>query len=476
MRLAPRGTQANRVAAAADELRNSEASRLAHSLFSIEELRSLSPRDFENVIARLFKRLGYQVEQTPFVNDGGRDLILTKDGQKFLAECKRYKDGNTSGRPDLQKFYAAILADAAVSGFFVTAGGFSKEAKAYARTVPITLVDQHDLKRMMFQSSPEATDDYSSMCLQCSETVHHQLRKPQTIKCPNGHQVAPTLNIELVVAMSASARRGTTEYEKIERRKRKAIKALSDLSEAAAEKSPQPVGPSDQLAETPEAAIPYYSRACSYANKGRHDLALAEFDRAIALAPKKPVYFIDRGTVYLNRRDYDRAISDLDEAVRLDRTNARAFWKRGQAYACKLDLDRAIADYDEAIKLDPKFADAFFRRGIAFAALQNHERALLDYDEAIRLDPQSSQAFSMRGSSYRLKGDYDSAIADCNQAIVLDAKNELAFFSRGAIYEEKGQCAWALADYDEAIRLHPNFELAIDRRARLRLREEDNAE
>jgi hypothetical protein len=82
-----------RMAAAADDLQRSEASRLEKLLLSIEELRSLSPWDFENVIARMFERMGFAVQQTPKVNDRGRDAILIKDGKKFLLECKKYGEG-----------------------------------------------------------------------------------------------------------------------------------------------------------------------------------------------------------------------------------------------------------------------------------------------------------------------------------------------------------------------------------------------
>jgi restriction endonuclease Mrr len=133
----------NRIAAAADKLQRDETSRLDKLMLSIEELRSLSPRDFENIVARMFERMGFTVKQTPFVNDGGRDAILTKDGKKFLLECKRYKDGSVSGRPDLQKFHSAITTDDAVSGFFVTAGGFSKDAITFSKIGRIDLVDQY---------------------------------------------------------------------------------------------------------------------------------------------------------------------------------------------------------------------------------------------------------------------------------------------------------------------------------------------
>jgi hypothetical protein len=153
----------------------------------------------------MFERLGYEVEQTPYRNDHGRDAILTKDGKKFLVECKRYGKDTTVGRPDLQKFHSAITTDGAVSGFFVTSNRFTSDAREFCSNPPIKLIDANQLVRMMFESKPTAGDDdtYRSMCHQCEEIVNHRLRAPRSVRCRNGHEVVPTLTLELVLSASA---------------------------------------------------------------------------------------------------------------------------------------------------------------------------------------------------------------------------------------------------------------------------------
>src|SRR5262249_14697695 len=75
------------------KLRDAERARLAKCLVpSIEELRLLTWQQFEDQVARMFERMGYLVEQTPYVKDHGRDAILKKNGAKFLLECKRYAE------------------------------------------------------------------------------------------------------------------------------------------------------------------------------------------------------------------------------------------------------------------------------------------------------------------------------------------------------------------------------------------------
>ncbi len=74
----------------ANELRRREQLRLAKLLVpSLKKLRKLNPYRFEYLVADMFKRLGYAAEQTPYSNDHGRDMILSKGGRKV---CRRVQE------------------------------------------------------------------------------------------------------------------------------------------------------------------------------------------------------------------------------------------------------------------------------------------------------------------------------------------------------------------------------------------------
>lgn len=56
---------------------------------------NLTPREFELLIASLYKHLGYETEVTPATRDGGKDIIAKikrEDGNEIVyVECKLYK-------------------------------------------------------------------------------------------------------------------------------------------------------------------------------------------------------------------------------------------------------------------------------------------------------------------------------------------------------------------------------------------------
>ena len=52
-------------------------------------LREMDPRDFEKLTCRLYERMGYNVEATPYSGDGGADGLLRKDGELTILQAKR---------------------------------------------------------------------------------------------------------------------------------------------------------------------------------------------------------------------------------------------------------------------------------------------------------------------------------------------------------------------------------------------------
>jgi len=71
----------------------------------------LPPRRFEELIAHVFERFGYDVELTAQSRDGGYDISAVRRAEtdlRLLIECKRYTPPNKVGRPILQRLVACI--------------------------------------------------------------------------------------------------------------------------------------------------------------------------------------------------------------------------------------------------------------------------------------------------------------------------------------------------------------------------------
>lgn len=114
----------------------------------------LSWQQFEHLIGEAFRRQGYSITETGGSGpDGGVDLILRKNTEKYLVQCKHWRSLKV-GVPVVREFFGAMAAEGAVGGYVVTSGQFTAEAKAFAEGRNIKLIDGTGLKRLMARHNP----------------------------------------------------------------------------------------------------------------------------------------------------------------------------------------------------------------------------------------------------------------------------------------------------------------------------------
>ncbi len=124
--------------------------------------------------------------------------------------------------------------------------------------------------------------------------------------------------------------------------------------------------------------------------------ALADFDQALQLDPRRAEFYSDRGEAREEMGNVDDALRDLDQAVALDPRLARAYHCRAMVWRDKNDLNRAVADMTRAIEVDPQFAVAFANRGLIRLALGEEDKAERDFAESLRLDASLKQTLEQR--------------------------------------------------------------------------------
>jgi len=131
---------------------------------TIEELRKLNGTEFEEFVAHLFEKLGYKITLTGGTNDGGIDLIATKDGKKHFIQCKKYNNNQVSVGA-VRDFYGAISDNMKAEGHFITTSFFTLEAKKFAEGKPIDLIDQFRLLGLIkIANNQETKHDICPLC------------------------------------------------------------------------------------------------------------------------------------------------------------------------------------------------------------------------------------------------------------------------------------------------------------------------
>lgn len=104
-----------------------------------ESVFRLTPREFEELVAELLTRQGFDVELTSATRDGGKDLYaLKKSGlgtALYVAECKRYAPHRRVGIEVVQRLHGVVQAEKLTGGLVVTTSTFSRDAAKWQETV-----------------------------------------------------------------------------------------------------------------------------------------------------------------------------------------------------------------------------------------------------------------------------------------------------------------------------------------------------
>jgi tetratricopeptide (TPR) repeat protein len=191
----------------------------------------------------------------------------------------------------------------------------------------------------------------------------------------------------------------------------------------------------------------YNNRGSAYNVAGEHDLAIQDFDAAIALEPEYTIAFNNRGLAYESKGMYDLAISDFTKAIALQATYFDAINNRGVAYNNKGMYDQAIQDFTRIIKLRPKSFEAYNNRATAYAGKGLFEKAEEDFSRALTLRPDYFEALCNLGLALKLNGKYERSVEIYTRAIKLSGNNAIPYINRAYARLKMGDTLNAVTDF-----------------------------
>ena len=105
-----------------------------------EELYSLPPRKFEELVADILGARGYEITLTPPSKDGGFDMFAARKDDLgsflYLVECKRYAPSHKVGVSVVRSLHGVVQQQQANAGIVITSSFFTKGAKEFQENVP----------------------------------------------------------------------------------------------------------------------------------------------------------------------------------------------------------------------------------------------------------------------------------------------------------------------------------------------------
>lgn len=159
-----------------------------------------------------------------------------------------------------------------------------------------------------------------------------------------------------------------------------------------------------------------------------------------------------RGIAHYKSARYDRALADFDRALEIAPRSADAWLARGTLFMRTAQTERALADFDRAVELDPRHFEALGRRCVVRMRLQRLAEALADCRRAAELWPYDPDNFTSLGMVLALRGEVAPAEESYRRALSLDEPNGDAHYQYGVLLRGTGRGGEARRHFDAACR------------------------
>lgn len=216
----------------------------------------------------------------------------------------------------------------------------------------------------------------------------------------------------------------------------------------------------------PEDADNFANRAGFYRGIFRDELALADYDRALAIEANADTRRYRASTLLrLNRSE--EALAELDAALAEKPGDDDLVVEKAETL-------RRMARYDDAIALVDEKIGQSGNEQVRWLALKAEiagyagqaDQSLSLTDEAVELEPDSADALNIRcWMKGLLDRDNANALADCNRAAALASDPIDILDSRALVHFRAGRIADALADYDAVLLRNPGHSGSLFMRA-----------
>ncbi len=232
-------------------------------------------------------------------------------------------------------------------------------------------------------------------------------------------------------------------------------------------------------ADAPLDADAYSRRGAASAARGDFGGALADLDRACALAPTSAAFLAQRAAIEFSLRQAAKARQDIDKALELDPGQADARLQRATARARDKDTDGALADLAALDKTLAPESPLRVQMGNLYMSLRVPAQAAVQFDLWV---PHHEHEFRIERVLYdrcwarvELGVDLDKAVDDCDAAVDADSKSGVYLAGRAWARLRLGNPSKARADFDRSLALRPDHALTLYGRGLARQRLGDAA-
>jgi tetratricopeptide (TPR) repeat protein len=217
----------------------------------------------------------------------------------------------------------------------------------------------------------------------------------------------------------------------------------------------------------------HYNLGSALAARGRHEDALAEYDRCLAIWPTHAYALVNRGNSLSRLGRDDEALDTFARAseARPSLWNARR--SEGAALLRAGRLEDAADLFRKAVADGTGGAEASFSLGSVLLDLKRPGEAKDALEQAIAKDPRDPRSHNSLGLTLQMLGDAEGAEREFRQASALSPRYEKSRYNLGNLQFTRGKMEDAQQSLEEALRIAPGYVKAHVRLAEVLMQRKD---
>jgi serine/threonine-protein kinase len=190
--------------------------------------------------------------------------------------------------------------------------------------------------------------------------------------------------------------------------------------------------------------------------------ALAAAQQALQLNDKLPEVHSTLGSVYRATGKYSEAIAELNRAQALAPNSDEVYWRLGNVYLSKGDVPHAIEAYQKAVQLNPYYWVNENSLGNAYFNVGDYDKALQAFKQVATLEPDVNAGYENSGNVLVQQGKYSEAVPYLQRALQIEP-NAGAYSNLGTAYFYLKQYAESAQAFEKAVALNGNdTQLAVN--------------
>ncbi len=205
-----------------------------------------------------------------------------------------------------------------------------------------------------------------------------------------------------------------------------------------------------KIADDPDNPQAHYEQGQQYGELGRHDAALACFERVRALSPRFRETPLKIALAHVRLGNHQQALVELRASARiLPQHAALIAFEEGNALRGLGDDDAAERAFRKALSRNPAFAVASLNLALLYQSTNRSAQALDCLGRALELSPRHAELLRLRAQIRRSTGDLAGSLTDLEQL----GSDEAALRLRARILAQQQRFAEAracLAGLDDA--------------------------